>query len=158
MAEFSKDDILSFMELALKEAHVAEALGEVPVGAVLVSLDGQILSKGHNRPISTSDPTAHAEIIALRDAATLRGNYRLTDTVMFVTLEPCIMCAGAMVWARVKKVYFGAWDKKAGAFGSVININDVPGLNHRIESEGGILEGECAQILKEFFRKRRSKS
>ena len=101
------------------------------------------------------DPTAHAEINALRKAAKKTGNYRLTGTTMIVTLEPCLMCAGALVWARVKRVVFGAPDPKSGAFGSVLDINGVPGLNHRIEVIGGIMEKECGDILREFFRKRR---
>jgi len=139
----------------MDEAQKAQGQGEVPVGAVLISKDWGVISRAHNCPIGAMDPTAHAEINALRKAAKKTGNYRLTGTTMIVTLEPCIMCAGALVWARVKGVVFGAPDPKSGAFGSVLDINGVPGLNHRIEVTGGIMEKECGDILREFFRKRR---
>ncbi len=157
MKPYSKDEIGAFMELAIKEAHKAYEAGEVPVGAILVSEHGEIISSGYNCPISSMDPTAHAEIVAIRSAAQKLNNYRLTDTIMFVTLEPCIMCAGALVWARISKLFFGAWDKKSGAFGSVVDINTLPGLNHRIEVAGGIFEKRCAALLQDFFRERREK-
>ncbi len=155
--EIPFERLKSFMEMAMDEAQNAQGQGEVPVGAVLISEDWELLSKAHNCPISAMDPTAHAEINALRKAAKKTGNYRLTGTTMIVTLEPCIMCAGALVWARVKRVVFGATDPKSGALGSVLDINGVPGLNHRIEVVGGIMEKECGDILRDFFRKRRGK-
>ncbi len=145
------------MEMAIDEAQKAQGQGEVPVGAVLISKDWEVISRAHNCPIGAMDPTAHAEINALRKAAKKTGNYRLTGTTMIVTLEPCIMCAGALVWARVNGVVFGAPDPKSGAFGSVLDINAVPGLNHRIEVTGGIMERECGDILRDFFKKRRRK-
>ncbi len=152
---FPKDKIHSFMELAIEEAREAEKEGEVPVGAVLVTEEGEILSKAHNCPISTSDPTGHAEIVAIRRAAKKILNYRLTNTALFVTLEPCIMCAGALVWTRVKYLFFGAKDPKSGAFGSVIDINNISNLNHRILVASGIMEETCGRLLKDFFLKRR---
>ncbi len=155
MAEFSSDQALFFMKEALSQSLRAWKKGEVPVGAVLVSGTGKILSSAHNSSISLDDPTAHAEILALRHAGRAAGNYRLTDTWMFVTLEPCIMCAGALVWARVKGVVFGARDPRSGAFGSVLDINRVSGLNHRIQVSRGLLEDECSRILRDFFQRRR---
>ncbi len=155
MAEFQVKHAEHFMKEALGQALRAYKKGEVPVGAVLVSNNGEIISSAHNCPISMDDPTAHAEILALRKAAQRTGNYRLPGTWLFATLEPCIMCAGALVWSRVRGVIFGARDSKSGAFGSVLNINDVPGLNHRLEIMEGILADECSGILKDFFRRRR---
>ncbi len=152
---FPKKEIHSFMELAIEEAREAEKEQEVPVGAVLVTEKGEILSKAHNCPISTCDPTGHAEIVAIRQAARRILNYRLSNTALFVTLEPCIMCAGALVWARVKYLFFGAKDPKSGAFGSVIDVNSISNLNHRILVAGGIMEERCARLLKDFFLKRR---
>lgn len=145
---------LAFMSRALELARAAEAAGEVPVGAVIVR-DGQIIGEGANRPISGCDPTAHAEIVALRAAAESVGSYRLLDTTLYVTLEPCAMCAGAMVHARVKRLVFAARDPRAGAAGSVFNIVRNPALNHSIEYEEGVLADECATLLKGFFRARR---
>lgn len=145
---------LVFMSRALELARAAEAAGEVPVGAVIVR-DGRIIGEGCNRPISGHDPTAHAEIVALRAAAAAIGSYRLLDTTLYVTLEPCAMCAGAMVHARVKRLVFAARDPRAGAAGSIFNIVQNPALNHSIECDEGVLAEECAAILKGFFRARR---
>lgn len=144
----------SFMREALVLARQAEAMGEVPVGAVLVK-DGAVIGSGWNRPISANDPTAHAEIAALRAGAAALGNYRLTDTTLYVTLEPCAMCAGAMVHARVKRLVYGAADPKTGAAGSVFNLTRTELLNHRLEVEGGVLAEECGELLKGFFSRRR---
>lgn len=145
------------MEAALAEARRGEAAGEVPVGAVLAAERGAgaILAAAHNRPIALSDPTAHAEVLALRAAAAARGTYRLEDAAIFVTLEPCVMCVGAMVQARVAALYFGARDDKAGALGSVYDIGRDGRLNHRIEVYTGVMESECGALLREFFRARR---
>ncbi len=155
MVTMSSEKIIKFMELAIGQAQKASKAQEVPVGAILIDTDGNIIARAHNCPISSQDPTAHAEIVAIREAAEKINNYRLSGTTMFVTLEPCLMCAGALVWARVEKLFFGASDPKSGAFGSVIDINRLPGINHRIKAVGGILEEKCAFILKEFFQKRR---
>jgi tRNA(adenine34) deaminase len=143
-----------FMGRALELARMAEAAGEVPVGAVIVR-DGEIVAEGWNRPIGTCDPTAHAEIVALRAAGTTLQTYRLTDTTLYVTLEPCPMCAGAMVHARVRRLVFGATDPRAGAAGTVLNLVQHPALNHRLECTGGILAGECGELLRGFFVARR---
>jgi tRNA(adenine34) deaminase len=147
-------DDLSFMRRALDLAREAEAAGEVPVGAVLVA-DGRIVGQGWNRPIGECDPTAHAEMIALRRGARELGSYRLTGTTLYVTLEPCAMCAGAMVHARVRRLVFAATDPRAGAAGSVFNIVQHPMLNHRIECSAGVLAEECAAMLRGFFQLRR---
>jgi tRNA(adenine34) deaminase len=146
---------IGYMRRALALAQRAEAEGEVPVGALLV-LDDSVIGEGWNRPISTNDPTAHAEIIALRAAASRLGNYRLTGACLYVTLEPCPMCAGAMVHARVARVVYGAADPIAGAAGSVFNVLDAPSLNHRAALQGGVLQEECTHMLKSFFRARRA--
>jgi tRNA(adenine34) deaminase len=143
-----------WMQEALRLAHQAEAAGEVPVGAVVVK-DGVIIGRGFNQPISAHDPTAHAEIIAMREAARTLKNYRLTDAVLYVTLEPCAMCAGAMVHARIKRLVFGAPDPRAGAAGSVFNIVQTPALNHRLEITSAVLTELCAELLKGFFLRRR---
>ncbi len=143
-----------FMARALELARAAEAAGEVPVGAVLVK-EGRIIGEGFNRPISTHDPTAHAEMVALRAGAATVGSYRLLDTTLYVTLEPCAMCAAAMVHARVKRLVFAARDPKAGAAGSVFNIVQHPALNHSVDCEEGVLAGECSAMLKGFFKARR---
>jgi tRNA(adenine34) deaminase len=145
---------LRFMARALELAGTAEAAGEVPVGAVVVK-DGEIIAEGWNRPIGTCDPTAHAEIIALRAAGVALNTYRLTDTTLYVTLEPCPMCAGAMVHARVRRLVFGATDPRAGGAGTVFNIVQHPALNHRLESTGGVLAAECSTLLRDFFVARR---
>jgi tRNA(adenine34) deaminase len=143
-----------FMRRAIELAREAEAAGEVPVGAVIVR-DGQIVGEGWNRPIITRDPTAHAEMVALRAAAAANDSYRLTGTTLYVTLEPCAMCAGAMVHARVQRLVFAATDPRAGAAGSVFNIVQHEALNHRIAVEGGVLADECSTLLREFFAARR---
>jgi tRNA(adenine34) deaminase len=140
------------MELALQAARE----GEVPVGAVLVK-DGEVIGEGWNRPIAAHDPTAHAEIQALRAAGRTLNNYRLTGTTLYVTLEPCAMCAGAIIHARVKRVVFGAYDPKGGAAGSVFQILGTDKLNHRVEVEGGVLAEECGAMLREFFVLKRAK-
>jgi tRNA(adenine34) deaminase len=145
-----------WMEEALRLAAKAQAAGEVPVGAVLVR-DGSILGRGWNQVIGTNDPTAHAEIIALREAAASLGNYRLTGCELYVTLEPCAMCAGAMVHARIGKLVIGADDPKAGAAGSVIDVFGSALANHRVAVERGVLAGRCMETLQAFFRERRSK-
>lgn len=143
-----------FMRQALELAKEAQAAGEVPVGAVVVR-DGQIVGRGFNRPICSHDPTAHAEIVALRDAGGGMGNYRLTDCELYVTLEPCAMCAGAIVLARIPLVVYAAPDTKAGACGSVLDVLAEPALNHRPEVIAGVREDECAALLREFFARRR---
>ncbi len=143
-----------FMVEAIAEARRAEAEGEVPVGAVAVA-DGQIVGAGHNRPIGLDDPTAHAEILAIRAAASTLKTYRLTGVSIYVTLEPCVMCVGAMLNARVVRVVYGARDDKAGALGSVYDIGRDGRLNHRFEVVGGVMESECAELMRRFFRARR---
>ena len=145
---------LDFMRLALEQANAARAAGEVPVGAVLVNADG-VLARGANRPIASNDPTAHAEIEALRAGGRALGSYRLADTSLYVTLEPCAMCAMAIVHARVRRLVFGAWDPRAGGAGSVTDIFALPGLNHRVDVFGGVLMEECGSLLREFFAERR---
>ena len=142
------------MQQALSQAHNAWALGEVPVGAVVVK-DDQVIATGFNHPIGTHDPTAHAEIMALRAAATILGNYRLPGCELYVTLEPCVMCAGAMMHARLKRVVFGAADPKTGACGSIVNLFEQEKLNHHTEVVGGVLAEECGGLLKTFFAERR---
>jgi tRNA(adenine34) deaminase len=142
------------MRLALAEAERARALGEVPIGAVVVK-DSVVIGAGCNRPISAIDPTAHAEIDALRLAAHSVGNYRLTGAALYVTVEPCLMCVGAMVHARIGLVVYGAAEPKSGALVSTIRAHEAPGLNHRLEILGGVLEDDCRAILQEFFRVRR---
>ncbi len=143
-----------FMQQALDQAKLAALAGEVPVGAVLVR-DGQIISTGFNQPITNSDPSAHAEMMALRAAARGESNYRLPGTTLYVTLEPCTMCAGAMLHARVDRVVFGATDPKTGAAGSVLNVFSEKQINHQTQVEGGIMSEECGQILRDFFKERR---
>lgn len=142
------------MQEALRSAQRALEAQEVPIGAVVV-LDGRIVGRGWNRNITDSDPTAHAEIVALREAGATVGNHRLGDCDLFVTIEPCAMCAGAMVHARLKRLIYGADDPKAGAVQSVLQVLNHPALNHRMEVRGGILAGKCAELLQEFFKKRR---
>jgi tRNA(adenine34) deaminase len=143
-----------FMQQALDQAKLAALAGEVPVGAVLVR-DGQVISTGFNQPISNSDPSAHAEMMALRAAALGESNYRLPGTTLYVTLEPCTMCAGAMLHARVERLVFGATDPKTGAAGSVLNVFLEKQINHQTQVEGGIMGEECGQILRDFFKERR---
>ena len=142
------------MRLALEQANRARAAGEVPVGALLVSGE-RVIAGGANHPIASNDPTAHAEIEALRSGGRALGSYRLTDTTLYVTLEPCPMCAMAIVHARVRRLVFGAWDRRAGAAGSVTDIFALPGLNHRVDVFGGVLMEECGSLLREFFASRR---
>ena len=144
------------MRLALREAERARREREVPVGAIVVR-DGRVIARAHNRPIHLKDPTAHAEVLALRRAARRVGNYRLSHCTLYVTIEPCAMCAGAMVQARLKRVVFGASDPKAGAGGSVLSVLNHPRLNHRVEVTEGVLGEDCAAILKKFFRNKRKK-
>jgi tRNA(adenine34) deaminase len=145
---------IEFMTRALELARVAEAAGEVPVGAV-IARDGIVIAEGWNRPIGSNDPTAHAEIVALRAAGQALDTYRLTGTTLYVTLEPCAMCASAMVHARVQRLVFAATDPRAGAAGSVFNIVQHPALNHRLECTGGVLAEECGALLRAFFMARR---
>jgi tRNA(adenine34) deaminase len=145
------------MAVALEEARRALEAGEVPIGAVLVA-DEQIVARGFNQPIGAVDPTAHAEILVLRDAATRIGNYRLTGSTLYVTVEPCMMCVGALVHARVAHVVYGASEPRTGALISTVRGLELPGLNHRFDVTGGVLEGECRQLLQEFFRARRGPS
>lgn len=149
------DDDAHWLQHALRLAEKAQAQGEVPVGAVLIDATGNILGEGYNCPIATSDPSAHAEMVALRAAAKARNNYRLLDTTLYVTLEPCVMCAGAIIHARIKRVVFGTRDPKAGAAGSICNIFELQALNHRVDCTADGLVEPCSLILKEFFRKRR---
>jgi len=145
---------LDHMRAALEQAEQAAAIGEVPVGAVVV-FDGNTLGAGHNRLICDHDPSAHAEILALRAAASERQNYRLTGATVYVTLEPCVMCMGAIAEARVSRLVFGAYDPKAGAAGSIIDLSDSAALNHRPEINGGVLADECGDLLTKFFVARR---
>ncbi len=146
---------VDFMRLALQRAEEARGGGEVPVGAVLVR-EGKVVAMGANRPIASHDPTAHAEIEALRAGGRSLGSYRLTDTTLYVTLEPCPMCASAIVHARVRRLVFGAWDPRAGAAGSVMDLFALPGLNHRVDVFGGVLMEECGELLRRFFAERRA--
>ena len=147
-------DDAKWMRLALDQANKARRGGEVPVGAVVVA-DGQVIGEGFNQPISLHDPTAHAEIVALRAAAEGIKNYRLIGSTLYVTIEPCLMCAGAILQARVKRVVFGARDQKAGAVGSIANLLQNPLTNHQCDVTAGILTDECAGLLSEFFAQRR---
>ena len=143
-----------FMQAALDEARAAGAAGEIPVGAVVVA-GGEILARGQNRPIRDNDPSGHAEIVALRAAAQARSNYRLGGAALYVTLEPCAMCIGAIVQARVYRVVFGAYDPKAGALGSAIDLSDSRAFNHRFEVLGGVLADDCGELLRKFFERKR---
>jgi tRNA(adenine34) deaminase len=149
-----QDTDVMFMQRAFELAREAEAEGEVPVGALIVR-DGEIVAEGFNRPISTRDPTAHAEMVALRAAAARSDSYRLTGTTLYVTLEPCAMCAGAMVHARVQRLVYAATDPRAGAAGSVLNVVQNPALNHRLEVTSGVLADDCGALLRNFFVARR---
>ena len=143
-----------FMDLALAEAKKAEGAGEVPVGAVIVA-DGVVIARGFNQPVSLNDPTAHAEIAVLREACRKVGNYRLSNATMYCTVEPCMMCAGAMIHARLARLVFGTPDPKTGSAGSIYNVLTDPRLNHRVEVASGIREDECAGLLRDFFARRR---
>ena len=154
--ELTEPTYEELMRAALAEARQAEALGEVPVGAVL-AMDGVIVARGFNHPIAAHDPTAHAEVVTLRAAAQAVGNYRLTGATLCVTVEPCLMCVGALVHARVGTVVYGAPEPKTGALVSTVRALEIPGLNHRFEVVGGVLEEECRALLQGFFRERRSR-
>lgn len=148
---------LRYMEMALQQAALAESLGEVPVGALVVDTAGQVVATGFNRTITDHDPTAHAEVVALRNAAQLAQNYRLPGYSLYVTLEPCAMCMGAMMHARLARVVFGAHDPKTGVCGSVLNLPGHTQLNHQTTVTGGIHADACGHVLRQFFKKRRSK-
>ncbi len=150
------DPDAEFMQAALREAEAAGAAGEIPVGAVLVA-DGEVVATGQNRSIRDCDPSAHAEIVALRAAGAALANYRLPGTTLYVTLEPCAMCMGALVQARIERLVFGAYDPKAGAAGSAIDLSDSPSFNHRFEINGGVLASECGAVLKAFFESKRNR-
>lgn len=153
--EYARMNDVDFMELALKEAEEAGREGEVPVGAVLVHADGTLIARAHNSSIALCDPTAHAEILAIREAGKYLKNYRLLDTVLYVTVEPCIMCMGAVIHARVRKVVFGTFDIKWGAAGSLYQMDRDVRLNHRPELVSGICESRCRRMLMDFFRTKR---
>ena len=146
----------AFMRQALAEAHKAREAGEVPVGAVVV-LDGEVIGAGFNQPISAHDPTAHAEIVALRDAGQRVGNYRLAGALLYVTVEPCAMCAGAMMHARIATLIYGAPEPRAGAIESAMRVHEQPAFNHRFTVVSGILAAECRAKLQAFFRERRGR-
>lgn len=143
-----------FMKIALEEARKAAQHGEVPIGAVLVKGE-RILAKDHNRCIQLSDPTAHAEMLVLRKGGRLLKNYRLNQTNLYVTAEPCLMCASAMLHARISRLVFGAWEKKFGAVESTARVFEMKGLNHQVDVQGGILEKKCSDLLRNFFKKKR---
>ena len=149
-----KDSDLEIMQRALELAEQAAMVGEVPVGAVVVR-DGEIVGEGYNQPISGCDPTAHAEIVAMRNAATNIGNYRLSGCQLYVTIEPCTMCVGAMIHARIGEVVFGAPEPRAGALQSQLELADREHFNHRLNWRGGVLAEDCAAVMKAFFRQRR---
>lgn len=142
------------MDLALEQARLAHAAGEVPIGAVVV-VDDRVVARAFNQPIRAVDPTAHAEVLALREAAGIVGNYRLTEAVMYVTLEPCLMCVGALVHARVREVVYGAAEPKTGALVSTLRVLETPQLNHRFAVTVGVREAECRDLIQQFFRERR---
>ena len=146
-----------FMKMALMQAHLARDAGEVPVGAVLVA-NQQVIATGHNQPIGHHDPSAHAEIVTLKAAGATLNNYRLPETTLYVTLEPCMMCCGAIMHARVSRLVYGASDAKTGCVHSVMKLFDNAQLNHHTMVEGGVLADECAQVLKDFFKERRAKA
>ena len=144
----------TFMNLAIEQARLAAAQGEVPVGAILVHNE-QVIGRGFNQPISLQDPSAHAEMMAIREAAKSLENYRIPESTLYVTLEPCAMCCGVMLHARVKRVVFGAADPKTGMAGSVNDLFAIKQINHQTEVKGGVLADECGELLREFFRQRR---
>ena len=148
------DSDTGFMQAALREAEEAGAAGEIPIGAVVVS-GGDIIATGQNRSIRDHDPSAHAEVVALREAGNALGNHRLPGATLYVTLEPCAMCMGALVQARVWRLVFGAYDPKAGAAGSAVDLSDSPAFNHRFEIHGGVLADDCGTVLRDFFDARR---
>jgi tRNA(adenine34) deaminase len=148
------NDHAAFMRLAIAEATRAQELGEVPVGAVIV-IDDLVVGAGFNQPINTHDPTAHAEIIAIRTAAASLSNYRLSGATLYVTIEPCLMCVGAMIHARIGLVVYGAAEPRAGALASAVRAHETPALNHRLAVLGGVLEDECRAVMQDFFKQRR---
>lgn len=152
--EMRPRDDAAWMELALEQARMAEAAGEVPVGALVIK-DGEIIGRGHNRNLLDNDPTAHAEIVALRQAAAHLGNHRLTGCAIYATIEPCSMCAGALIHARISRLVYGASDVKAGAAGSALQVLNHPRLNHKMEVTAGILGDRCSEMLQDFFRRKR---
>jgi tRNA(adenine34) deaminase len=147
---------VDYLRRALELARTAEAAGEVPVGALVVATDGRVIGEGWNQPIAAHDPTAHAEIVALRAAGRAAGSYRLGGATLYVTLEPCAMCAAAMVHARIARLVFGAWDPRQGAAGSVFDLTRSRALNHALDAFGGVLADECGAQLKQFFARRRA--
>jgi tRNA(adenine34) deaminase len=156
-AETQPEADAAWMERALEQAALAAAAGEVPVGALVIK-DGEIIGRGHNRNLLDNDPTAHAEIVALRQAAARLGNHRLTGCTMVATIEPCSMCAGALIHARIARLVYGASDPKAGAAGSTLQVINHPGLNHRMEVTAGVLADNCSEILQNFFRQKRQQT
>jgi tRNA(adenine34) deaminase len=145
-----------WMRIALNEANLAKAENEIPIGAVLIK-DDKLIAKAHNQPITNNDPTAHAEIQLLRKAGNQQGNYRLVGSTLYVTLEPCAMCFGAMIHARIERIVFGASDQKTGVCGSCANLNEENFFNHKISITGGVLDKECSELLRLFFKSKRSK-
>src|SRR5438270_1001468 len=156
-AKTPSSDDAAWMRLALEQAALAAAAGEVPVGALVIK-DGEIVGRGHNRNLLDDDPTARAEIVALRQAAARLGNHRLTGCTMIATIEPCSMCAGALIHARIARLVYGAADPKAGAAGSTVQVINHPSLNHRMEVTAGVLAGKCSEILQKFFRQKRQQT
>jgi tRNA(adenine34) deaminase len=156
-ADMQSGEDASWMELALEQARLAATAGEVPVGALVIK-DGEIIGRGHNRNLLDNDPTAHAEIVALRQAAARLGNHRLVGCIMVATIEPCSMCAGALIHARIARLVYGASDPKAGAAGSTVQVINHPRLNHHMEVTAGVLAGRCSEILQEFFRRKREQA
>ncbi|MFC1885027.1 tRNA adenosine(34) deaminase TadA [Thermodesulfobacteriota bacterium] len=152
-----RPDLYQLMTLALEEARKGFLKGEVPVGAVVATAEGEVIAKAHNQPIYLNDPSGHAEILAMREAGRYYGNYRLAGALLVVTLEPCLMCMGAVINARIGKLVFGASDPKTGAAGSIYDFTSDPRLNHRLVVESGILGDECGALIQEFFRDRRKK-
>jgi len=156
-ADMQSGEDASWMELALEQARLAATTGEVPVGALVIK-DGEIIGRGHNRNLLDNDPTAHAEIVALRQAAARLGNHRLVGCIMVATIEPCSMCAGALIHARIARLVYGASDPKAGAAGSTVQVINHPRLNHHMEVTAGVLAGRCSEILQDFFRRKREQA
>jgi tRNA(adenine34) deaminase len=156
-ADMQPGEDAAWMELALKQAQLAALAGEVPVGALVIR-QGQVIGRGHNRNLLDNDPTAHAEIVALRQAAARVGNHRLIGCTMVATIEPCSMCAGALIHARIARLVYGATDPKAGAAGSTVQVINHPSLNHRMEVTAGVLADKCSEILQRFFRQKRQQT
>jgi tRNA(adenine34) deaminase len=156
-ADMQSAEDAAWMDLALDQARVAAAAGEVPVGALVIK-DGEIVGRGHNRNLLDNDPTAHAEIVALRQASARLGNHRLPGCIMVATIEPCSMCAGALIHARIARLVYGASDPKAGAAGSTLQVINHPRLNHRMEVTAGVLADKCSEVLQEFFRRKRGQT